>query len=52
MNRKTMAMWSVIMVVVFSITVIVYPLIFNPADKAGPVEQAPLTAPVTAPVGN
>lgn len=41
MSRKTLALWATIMFVVFTLTVIVYPLIFNPQniDRALPAPQ-------------
>lgn len=32
MSRKTLALWATIMIVVFTVTVIVYPLIYNPQN--------------------
>ena len=46
MSKKTLAILSVTMIVVFGFTVIVYPLIFNSEKKAipvnEPVQQMPL----------
>ena len=41
MKHKTIALIAVFMIVVFSVTVIVYPLLFNPDNKV-----APTTAPM------
>lgn len=34
MSKKTIAMWSIIMVVVFGAMVVIYPMIFNPVNDS------------------
>lgn len=52
MSRKTLALWATIMIVVFTVTVIVYPLIFNPQNLdrnlSTPGQELPVPG---APVG-
>lgn len=51
MSKKTLTVVSVLMVVVFGLTILLYPMLFNPdADSAAPVE-APPAAVTPAPTG-
>lgn len=50
MTRKTMALTAVILVVVFGVTVVVYPLIFNPNTTTAP-EASPANMPVVPATG-
>jgi hypothetical protein len=46
MSKKTLAYFSLLMIVIFGITVVVYPLLFNPEIKS---KSSPVNQPVTAP---
>lgn len=48
MNHKTIAATAAIMVVVFGVIVVCYPLIFSP-EKKTPAELPPATPPIVAP---
>ena len=49
MTRKNVAITAVIMIVVFGLTVVIYPLIFNPVTTTAP-DASPANMPV-APAG-
>lgn len=53
MSKKTLATWAVIMLVVFTVTVVVYPLIFNPQniDKSLPAVPREMPLPPAGPAG-
>lgn len=46
-NRKSMATVAIILIIVFGVTVVVYPTLFNPnkATEASPIDQ-PVANPV------
>ena len=49
MKHKNLARIAIVMIIVFGATILMYPLLFNPDDKA----QAPIEAPpVTVSPGN
>lgn len=55
MSRRTLALWATIMIVVFTITIVVYPLIFNPQNTEAIVpttgNEMPLPASPALPGG-
>lgn len=49
MNRKTLVVWSLIMILVFGLITIAYPLLFKPGpDKLAPPVEGGIEQPAAA----